>query len=209
LSRLLDLLGGYVGQKKSNLTCWHPILGWFSKPLDNYLQASAPHVASQLRLLWHGRMVRLLFADLYQQEGLGQSEQANAPPFPSTSVGIAKSPRFKLTDYTVGERKAIEGLLPTNPPSFVSRHYGRGFSDRLGLSTFLRQLKNRTPLRKGDLAGGCCGGAGAPLKYRHHWPRDSGTPGPENLPNSIKVVCMLYCFTIGSLKEIRNDILAG
>ncbi|KAM3177720.1 hypothetical protein ACTXT7_003991 [Hymenolepis weldensis] len=35
LSKLLHVLGGYVGQKKSNLTCWHPILGWFSRPLDN------------------------------------------------------------------------------------------------------------------------------------------------------------------------------
>ncbi|KAH9285980.1 Ubiquitin-protein ligase E3B [Echinococcus granulosus] len=206
LSRLLDLLGGFVGQKKSNLTCWHPILGWFSKPLDNYLQASAPHVASQLRLLWHGRMVRLLFADLYQQEGLGESEQTNAT-VPSTSISIsaAKSPRFKFTEHTVSERKSVEGLLTANPPSFVSRHHGRGFSDRLGLSAFLRQLKNRIPVRKGDLGSA----VGTPLKYHHHWPRESGTPGPENLPNSIKVVCMLYCFTIGSLKEIRNDILAG
>uniref|UniRef100_A0A0R3W4Q5 HECT-type E3 ubiquitin transferase n=1 Tax=Taenia asiatica TaxID=60517 RepID=A0A0R3W4Q5_TAEAS len=209
LSRLLDLLGGYVGQKNSNLTCWHPILGWFSKPLDNYLQASAPHVASQLRLLWHSRMVRLLFADLYQQEGLGESEETNtlAVPSTSTSVSFARSPRFKFTEHTVGERKAVEGLLPVNPPSFVSRHYGRGFSDRFGLSAFLRQLKNRIPVRKGDLGGGSV--TGTPLKYHHHWPRESETPGPENLPNSIKVVCMLYCFTIGSLKEIRNDILAG
>ncbi|KAL5970102.1 Ubiquitin-protein ligase E3B [Taenia solium] len=209
LSRLLDLLGGYVGQKRSNLTCWHPILGWFSKPLDNYLQASAPHVASQLRLLWHSRMVRLLFADLYQQEGLGESEQTNTPAVPSTStsVNLARSPRFKFTEHTIGERKAVEGLIPVNPPSFVSRRYGRGFSDRFGLSAFLRQLKNRIPVRKGDLGGGSV--TGTSLKYHHHWPRESGTPGPENLPNSIKVVCMLYCFTIGSLKEIRNDILAG
>lgn len=154
-------------------------------------------------------MVHLLFADLYQQEGLGESEQTNAPAVlsTSTSVSAARSSRSKITEHTVGERKAVEGLLPVNPPSFVSRHYGRGFSDRLGLSAFLRQLKNRIPVRKGGLGGGSV--TGTPLKYHHHWPRESGTPGPENLPNSIKVVCMLYCFTIGSLKEIRNDILAG
>ncbi|KAL5111213.1 hypothetical protein TcWFU_000663 [Taenia crassiceps] len=154
-------------------------------------------------------MVRLLFADLYQQEGLGESEETNAPAVPSasTSVSAARSPRFKFTEHTVSERKAVESLLPVNPPSFVSRHHGRGFSDRFGLSAFLRQLKNRMPVRKGDLGGGSV--TGTPLKYHHHWPREGGTPGPENLPNSIKVVCMLYCFTIGSLKEIRNDILAG
>ncbi|VDL61291.1 unnamed protein product [Hymenolepis diminuta] len=193
LSKLLHVLGGYVGQKKSNLTCWHPILGWFSKPLDNYLQASAPHVANQLRLLWHGRMVRLLFADLYQQEGLDNIDQNS----PTSSTSQSKTPRFRLTEQTANERRAVEGLLPVNPPSFVSRNNGRGFSDRFGLSAFLRQLKRRAPSKKDEKN-----------KYAHHWPRDNGSVGLDQMPNSIKAVCMLYCFTIGSLKEIRNDILA-
>ncbi|VDN97627.1 unnamed protein product [Rodentolepis nana] len=194
LSKLLDVLGGYVGQKKSNLTCWHPILGWFSKPLDNFLQTSEPHVRNQLRLLWHGRMVRLLFADLYQQEGLDSSDPNSLTP----STSQSKTPRFRLTEQTDSERRAVEGLLPVNPPSFVSRHNGRGFSDRFGLSAFLRQLKGRTPSKRDEKT-----------KYAHHWPRDNGSVKLEQLPNSIKAVCMLYCFTIGSLKEIRNDILAG
>ncbi|VEL13405.1 unnamed protein product [Protopolystoma xenopodis] len=36
-----------------------------------------------------------------------------------------------------------------------------------------------------------------------------GSLGCADLPKTIKAVCMLYCFTIGTLKEIRNDILAG
>ncbi|KAM7541188.1 hypothetical protein Aperf_G00000042959 [Anoplocephala perfoliata] len=204
LSRLLDVLGGYVGQKKSNLTCWHPILGWFSRPLDNYLQASSPHVANQLRLLWHGRMVRLLFADLYQQEGLDQSDQlgVKTPSVASTSSALSKSPRFRLTEQTASERRAVEGLLPANLPSFVSRQHGRGFSDRFGLSVFLRQLKGRGPARRSSSDN-------SRSKYSHQWSRDNDSIGPEQIPNSINAVCMLYCFTIGSLKEIRNDILAG
>ncbi|KAM3177719.1 hypothetical protein ACTXT7_003990 [Hymenolepis weldensis] len=158
------------------------------------LQASAPHVANQLRLLWHGRMVRLLFADLYQQEGLDNIDRNS----PTSSTSQSKTPRFKLTEQTANERRAVEGLLPINPPSFVSRNNGRGFSDRFGLSAFLRQLKRRAPSKKDEKN-----------KYAHHWPRDNGSIGLEQMPNSIKGVCMLYCFTIGSLKEIRNDILAG
>uniref|UniRef100_A0A5K3F543 HECT-type E3 ubiquitin transferase n=1 Tax=Mesocestoides corti TaxID=53468 RepID=A0A5K3F543_MESCO len=210
LSKLLHRLGGYVGQKKSNLTCWHPILGWFSQPLDNYLQAAAPHVTSQLHLLWHGRMVRLLFADLYQQEGLDESEQACATPRASTSTAAAapsRPQRIRPNEQTAGERKAIEGLLPANPPSFVSRHHRKGLSDRLGLGHFLRQLAGHVPALRGGGGGG--GGSGALPNYAHHQARAHGVPGPEALPVSIKAVCMLYCFTIGSLREIRNDILAG
>ena len=36
--RLLDLCGQYVTAKKSNLTHWHPVLGWFSVSMDSYLQ---------------------------------------------------------------------------------------------------------------------------------------------------------------------------
>lgn len=140
-------------------------------------------------------MVRLLFSDLYQQEGLDNVD----PNSPAPSTSQSKTPRFRLTEQTPSEMKAVEGLLPVNPPSFVSRNNGRGFSDRFGLSAFLRQLKGgRAPSKKD-----------AKSKYAHHWPRDNGSLGPDQMPNSIKAVCMLYCFTIGSLKEIRNDILAG
>ncbi|CAH8551322.1 unnamed protein product [Heterobilharzia americana] len=70
LSKFMHYLGTYVGSKKSNLCSWHPILGWFAQSLDNSLQEAMSFVTSQLRLLWNGRMVRLLFADLYAQAEL-------------------------------------------------------------------------------------------------------------------------------------------
>lgn len=161
-------------------------------------------MANQLRLLWHGRMVRLLFADLYQQEGLDHSDQLDVKTSSaaSASSALSKSPRFRLTEQTASERRAVKGLLPANLPSFVSRQHDRGFSDRFGLSVFLRQLKGRGPSRKG-----CSDSSRS--KYPHHLSRDNDSIGPEQIPNSINAVCMLYCFAIGSLKEIRNDILAG
>ena len=38
IKNLLDLCGQYVTAKKSNLTHWHPVLGWFSVSMDSYLQ---------------------------------------------------------------------------------------------------------------------------------------------------------------------------
>ncbi len=175
------------------------------------LQAAAPHVTSQLRLLWHGRMVRLLFADLYQQEGLDESNQQHQPST-STSQASKQTARIRPSEQTAVERKAVEGLLPANPPSFVSRHHRKGLTERLGggLSHFLRQLASHGPSKKNGNGGGILGGASGSIpQYAHHQARSNGAPGPEDLPRSIKAVCMLYCFTIGSLKEIRNDILAG
>lgn len=152
-------------------------------------------------------MVRLLFADLYQQEGLDDSilrtKQLSTSTVSKPSKSQITAPRARSDEQSVWESKAVEGLLPANPPSFVSnRHHRRGFTERLsGLSHFLRY-----PLRKS--AGGGGGGSSLP-SYAHHQARSSGAPGPEDLPRSINAVCMLYCFTIGSLKEIRNDILAG
>ena len=54
--RLLEHCQRYVASKQSNLTQWHPILGWFSSndkcspPLD--VQQTTPLVKQQLSYLW-------------------------------------------------------------------------------------------------------------------------------------------------------------
>lgn len=176
------------------------------------LQAAVPHVTNQLRLLWHGRMVRLLFADLYQQEGLDESGHPTTPSTSPSSLS-SKQKRIQPSEQTAGERRSVEGLLPANPPSFVSRRSGNAmlgggrFSG--GLTAFLRQLNSAVTSSSGNSSSRQKFGAstGKIPNYAHHQSRPG--PGPEDLPRSIKAVCMLYCFTIGSLKEIRNDILAG
>ena len=40
LTRLLENCGQYVTAKQSNMSHWHPVLGWFSVSLDSYLQVS-------------------------------------------------------------------------------------------------------------------------------------------------------------------------
>ena len=52
LSRLLDSCGQYVIAKQSNMSHWHPVLGWFSVTLDTHLQDSMGIVKDQLARLW-------------------------------------------------------------------------------------------------------------------------------------------------------------
>eukprot|EP00795_Rhopilema_esculentum_P015545 gene15545-6809_t len=55
----------YVVKKQSNLTKWHPVLGWFMQADDtSWISDTMVHVNSQLRLLWKRQMVDILFASL-------------------------------------------------------------------------------------------------------------------------------------------------
>ncbi|XP_060602901.1 ubiquitin-protein ligase E3B-like [Ruditapes philippinarum] len=62
--RLLDKCKNYVQNKRSNLTHWHPVLGWFSQKTDQGLHEAMPFVVKQLQILWCSKMVRLLFLEL-------------------------------------------------------------------------------------------------------------------------------------------------
>ena len=62
--RLLEHCQRYVASKQSNLTQWHPILGWFSSNdkcsalFD--VQETTPLVKQQLGLLWSGMLANQL-----------------------------------------------------------------------------------------------------------------------------------------------------
>lgn len=60
VTRLLESCQNYVMSKQSNLTHWHPVLGWFAQGTDSALSESMPLVRSQLQLLWSGPMVGTL-----------------------------------------------------------------------------------------------------------------------------------------------------
>lgn len=51
--------------KQSNLTYWHPVLGWFAQPMDPSLYAAIPHVKAQLHLLWDSQIVAILLGTDY------------------------------------------------------------------------------------------------------------------------------------------------
>lgn len=64
VTKLLHYCHSYVAKKQSNLTNWHPVLGWFKQPSDERLSSSISHVRKQLQSLWRRKVVNLLFEDL-------------------------------------------------------------------------------------------------------------------------------------------------
>lgn len=84
LTDMLSYCQRYVSQKKSNLTHWHPVLGWFSQTVDYGLNESMPLVTKQLQYLWGVSVIRTLFSDVLSKK-LESQEPTPSPPQPSTS----------------------------------------------------------------------------------------------------------------------------
>ncbi|KAK4297692.1 hypothetical protein Pmani_029911 [Petrolisthes manimaculis] len=94
VKRLLEKCGEYVTTKQSSLTQWHPVLGWFSRPLDQHLNESLAIVKSQLQLLWSGSIVRVMFAALTrlvkeQEVSGGDVKNCTGVPASSTTPSLA------------------------------------------------------------------------------------------------------------------------
>uniref|UniRef100_A0A667Z2G0 HECT-type E3 ubiquitin transferase n=1 Tax=Myripristis murdjan TaxID=586833 RepID=A0A667Z2G0_9TELE len=84
LTDMLSYCQRYVSQKKSNLTHWHPVLGWFSQTVDYGLNESMPLVTKQLQYLWGVPVIRTLFSDVLSKK-LESQEPTPPPQQPSTS----------------------------------------------------------------------------------------------------------------------------
>lgn len=65
VTRMLEACQQYVVAKRSNLTHWHPVLGWFAQTIDTSLQDATPSVKLQLACLWSGRIVTHLIGECY------------------------------------------------------------------------------------------------------------------------------------------------
>ncbi|KAJ8263648.1 hypothetical protein COCON_G00161050 [Conger conger] len=84
LTDMLSYCQRYVSQKKSNLTHWHPVLGWFSQTVDYGLNESMPLVTRQLQYLWGVPVIRTLFSDVLSKK-LESQEPTPPPSQPTTS----------------------------------------------------------------------------------------------------------------------------
>uniref|UniRef100_A0A8C6X681 HECT-type E3 ubiquitin transferase n=1 Tax=Naja naja TaxID=35670 RepID=A0A8C6X681_NAJNA len=79
LTHMLCYCQKYVSQKKSNLTHWHPVLGWFSQTVDYGLNESMPLLTKQLQHLWGAHMIRILFSDVLSKKLVESQEAARQP----------------------------------------------------------------------------------------------------------------------------------
>lgn len=67
--KLLECCQSYVVGKQSNLTHWHPVLGWFAQPIEPGLHEAVPFIKKQLQLLWSVGMLSVMFLPLIQAMG--------------------------------------------------------------------------------------------------------------------------------------------
>lgn len=84
ITKLMESCQHYVVTKQSNLTHWHPVLGWFAQPMDPGLQDAICNVKQQLFLLWSNPITAVLLASSLH-EALQPLESDPVPP-PSTNI---------------------------------------------------------------------------------------------------------------------------
>ncbi|XP_041348845.1 ubiquitin-protein ligase E3B-like [Gigantopelta aegis] len=97
--RLLDSCKLYVQNKKSSLTHWHPVLGWFSQKTDQSLHEAMPFVVKQLQLLWGEKMIRILFSALLEYVETNQQKEPGSPKqsiFRKAFEKKSTNPKIKL-----------------------------------------------------------------------------------------------------------------
>ncbi|OBS71395.1 hypothetical protein A6R68_00092 [Neotoma lepida] len=91
LTQMLCYCQKYVSQKKSNLTHWHPVLGWFSQSVDYGLNESMYLITKQLQFLWGVPLIRIFFCDILSKKLLEQPEPVPAQPSSPQNVLPVKS----------------------------------------------------------------------------------------------------------------------
>lgn len=105
VTRLLESCQRNVVNKQSNLTHWHPVLGWFAQSIDHGLHQCLPLVKNQLEYLWNSLTIKILFCKLNQ--GLGSSSPTT-PDSPSCSDYKATSPTNILSPSKSLFRKTFD-----------------------------------------------------------------------------------------------------
>ncbi len=101
-TRLLESCGQYVTAKQSNLSHWHPVLGWFSVHLDSYLQNSMELVRSQLSKLWSSHTLTVMAKPL---------KELKLPELPSPPAVTTSPDNLQAEDTNVAKaffKKAME-----------------------------------------------------------------------------------------------------
>ncbi|XP_030794188.1 ubiquitin-protein ligase E3B isoform X5 [Rhinopithecus roxellana] len=134
LTQMLCYCQKYVSQKKSNLTHWHPVLGWFSQSVDYGLNESMHLITKQLQFLWGVPLIRIFFCDILSKKLLESQEPAHVQPASPQNVLPVKSLTY------------LDDLLP-KLWAFICELGPHG-----GLKLFLECLNNDTEESKQLLA---------------------------------------------------------
>jgi ubiquitin-protein ligase E3 B len=90
----------YVVTKQSNLTHWHPVLGWFAQSMDYSLHEAMPYVKTQLYLLWSGPVVSVLLGQTLSELVDNATDNGSEGPCSSSSIGSSNILRRALDHRT-------------------------------------------------------------------------------------------------------------
>lgn len=107
ITKILNYCQSYVAKKQSNLTNWHPILGWFKQSTDEQLNNSIPHIRKQLQSLWSQKVVNLLFEALLvisegeSNEVKSKDDKGNWKPWSRIGRGRSRCGQSSLSSSQV------------------------------------------------------------------------------------------------------------
>ncbi|XP_037514077.1 LOW QUALITY PROTEIN: ubiquitin-protein ligase E3B-like [Rhipicephalus sanguineus] len=161
-TKLLESCQKYVVNKRSNLTHWHPILGWFAQSIDHGLHESLTFVKQQLQLLWCGPLVKVLFsplAEMLAQNDNSNSSSSEAPtsqsPQPDVPASVLSSPASASASSLL--KKALERASSGRTCSVQYRRLGSPEVTAVALTCALFEtaLASLTQLRLDILTGLC------------------------------------------------------
>lgn len=159
-TKLLESCQKYVVNKRSNLTHWHPILGWFAQSIDHGLHESLTFVKQQLQLLWCGPLVKVLFSPLAEMLAQNDNSSSAAAPTsqsPQTDApsNVPNSPASASASSLL--KKALERASSARTCSVQYRRLGSPEVTAVALTCALFEtaLAGLTQLRLDILTGLC------------------------------------------------------
>jgi hypothetical protein len=106
VTRLLESCQHYVVTKQSNLTHWHPVLGWFAQSLDSSLHEAMPYIKSQLYILWSTPIVSVLLDQTLAE--LVENIPDNYIDTPSSSSSASSNLLRRALDHRVNRTNAAK-----------------------------------------------------------------------------------------------------
>ncbi|GAB1290033.1 Ubiquitin-protein ligase E3B [Apodemus speciosus] len=133
LTQMLCYCQKYVSQKKSNLTHWHPVLGWFSQSVDYGLNDSMYLITKQLQFLWGVPLIRILFSDILSKKLLEHTEPAPVQPQPQPS-----SPQTVLP-----VKRVLKSIFSKTVWVRIERLLKRAFQKSASVRNILRPVGGR------------------------------------------------------------------
>ncbi len=193
LKGLFDFCGQYVTAKQSNLSHWHPVLGWFSVSIDIHLQNSIITVRHQLAKLWSPSCLTFFTKSLLETVAALPPMLPPPPPAPTlTSPDASGMPASVMASTaSTSVDASMSDMSLSNPTGSAKQFFKKA----------IEKTKHQIQTASGT------GGDSAIS------PQIKQSPVLIKLGNpkvtTICVVCSMYTSALNTLTQIKLEILSG